>query len=120
MLFDYFLIFRVSEFVFAPLRILIELTILHIINVHYRLQQFMHHGDNLCTFKVLQTSGLDFINAFNMVKATKIDIQQIHRDYAMVVNKTDHFVQHPNEVLEERGCDVLIESSFPAKWVPEN
>ena len=39
MLFDYFLTFRVSEFVFALLRILIELTILHIINVHYRLQQ---------------------------------------------------------------------------------
>ena len=39
MLFDYFLIFLVGEFVFASLRILIELTILHIINVHYRLQQ---------------------------------------------------------------------------------
>ena len=35
----------------------------------------------------------------------------------MVVIKTDHFVQHANEVLEERGCDVLIESSFPAKQV---
>ena len=38
MLFDHFMTFRVSEFVFAPLRILIELTILHIINAHYRLQ----------------------------------------------------------------------------------
>ena len=35
----------------------------------------------------------------------------------MVVTKTDHFVQHANEVLEGRGCDVLIESSFPAKRV---
>ena len=67
--------------------------------------------------KFLQTSGLDFINAFNIVEATKKDIQQIHRDFAMVVTKTDHFVQHANEVLEERGCDVLIESSFPAKRV---
>ena len=67
--------------------------------------------------KYLQTSGLDFIYAFNMVEATKKDFQQIHRDFAMVVNKTDHFVQHVNEVLEERGCDVLIESSFPAKRV---
>ena len=67
--------------------------------------------------KYLQTSGLDFINAFNMVEATKKDIQQIHRDFAMVVTKTDHFVQHANEVLEECGCDVLIESSFPAKRV---
>ena len=65
----------------------------------------------------LQTSGLDFINAFNVVKATKKDIQQIHRDFAMVATKTDHFVEHANEVLEERGCDVLIESSFPAKRV---
>ena len=52
-----------------------------------------------------------------MVEATKKDIQQIYRDFAMVVTKTDHFVLHANEVLEERGCDVLIESSFPAKWV---
>ena len=67
--------------------------------------------------KYLQTSGLDFINAFNLVKATKTNIKQIHRDFAMIVTKTDHFVQHANEVLEERGCDVLIESSFPAKGV---
>ena len=67
--------------------------------------------------KYLQTSGLDFINAFNMMEATKKDIQQIHHDFAMVVIKTDHFVQHANEVLEERGCNVLIESSFPAKRV---
>ena len=67
--------------------------------------------------KYLQTSGLDFINAFNIVEATKKDSQQIHRDFAMIVTKTDHFVQHANEVLEERGCDVLIESSFPAKRV---
>ena len=76
-----------------------------------------HHGDNLCTFKYLQTSGLDLINTFNMVEATKKDIQQIHWDFAMIVTKTDHFVQHANEVFEERGCDVLIESSFPAKRV---
>ena len=67
--------------------------------------------------KYLQTSGMDFINAFNMMEATKKDIQQIHRDFVMVVTKTDHFVQHANEVLEKRGCDFLIESSFPAKWV---
>ena len=70
--------------------------------------------------KYLQTSGLDFINAFNIVEATKKDGQQIHRDFAMVVTKTDHFVQHANKVLEERGCDVLIESSFPAKRVQKN
>ena len=67
--------------------------------------------------KYLQTSGLDFINSFNMMEATKTDIQQIHRDFAMVVTKTDYFVQHANEVLKERGCDVLIESSFSAKRV---
>ena len=48
--------------------------------------------------KYLQTSGLDFINAFNIVKATKKDIQQIHRDFAMVATKTDHFVQRAYEV----------------------
>ena len=52
-----------------------------------------------------------------MVEAAKKDFQQIHREFAMVVNKTDHFVEHVNKVLEERGCDVLIESSFPAKRV---
>ena len=67
--------------------------------------------------KYLQTSGLDFINVFNLVEATKKDIQQILRDFAMGVTKTDHFVQHGNEVVKERGCDVLIESSFPAKRV---
>ena len=35
----------------------------------------------------------------------------------MVVTKTDHFLQYVNEVLEEGGCDVLIESNFPAKRV---
>ena len=67
--------------------------------------------------KYLQISGLDLINAFNMMEATKKDIQQIHCDFAIIVTKTDHFVQHANEVLEERGCDALIERSFPAKWV---
>ena len=72
--------------------------------------------------KYLQTSGLDFnvvdFNvAFNVEEATKKDIQQIYRDFAMVVTKTDHFVEHANKVLEERGCDILIESSFPAKRV---
>ena len=67
--------------------------------------------------KYLQTSRLDFINAFNVVEATKKDIQQIHRNFVMVVTKTNHFVQHSNEVVEERECDVLIESSFPAKRV---
>ena len=38
----------------------------------------------------------------------------------MVATKTDHFVQHANEVLEERGCDVLIESSFPNKRVEKS
>ena len=52
-----------------------------------------------------------------MVEATKKDIQQIYHDFAMVITKTDHFVQHANEVLEECGCDVLIEKSFPAKRV---
>ena len=49
--------------------------------------------------KYLQTSGLNFINAFNMVEATTKNIQQIHLDFVMVVNKTDHFVQHANEFL---------------------
>ena len=62
-------------------------------------------------------SEMNFINAFNMVEATKKDIQQIHRDFTIVVTKTDHFVQHVNKVLEERGFDVLIESSFLAKRV---
>ena len=35
----------------------------------------------------------------------------------MVVTKTDHFVQHANKVVEERGCDILTESSFPPKRV---
>ena len=52
-----------------------------------------------------------------MVEATKKNIQQIHRDFAMVVTKTYHFVQPVNEVLEKRGCDILIESSFSAKRV---
>ena len=67
--------------------------------------------------KYLQTSGLDFTNAFNMVEATKKDIQQIHRSFSMVVTKTNHFVRLVNEVLKKRGCDVLIESTFPAKRV---
>ena len=35
----------------------------------------------------------------------------------MVVTTTEHFVKHVNKVLEERRCDVLIESSFPVKRV---
>ena len=85
--------------------VLIAITYLRIMEISSALSKF------------LRTFGLDFINAFNMVEATKKDIQEIHRDFAMVVTKTDHFVQHANEVLEERGCDVLIESSFPTKGV---
>ena len=59
--------------------------------------------------KYLQTSGLDFINAFNMVEAKKKDFQEIHCDFAMVATKTDHFLQHAKKVLEERKFDVLIE-----------
>ena len=70
--------------------------------------------------KYLQTSGLDFINAFNVVEATKKHIQQIYRDFATVVTKTGHLVQHANEVLEERECDFLIESSFPSKRFRKN
>ena len=55
-----------------------------------------------------------------MVEATKKDIQQIHRDLVTVATKTDRFVQHANEVLEELGCDVLIESSFFARRVQRN
>ena len=55
-----------------------------------------------------------------MVEATKKDIQEIHCDFAMVITKTDHFVQHANEVLEERECDVLIESSFPTERVEKS
>ena len=53
----------------------------------------------------------------NMLEATKKDIQQIQGDFAKAVTKTDHFVQHANEVLEERRCDVFIQSSFLAKRV---
>ena len=35
----------------------------------------------------------------------------------MVVTQTDHFAQHANKVLEERGSDVLTECSFPANRV---
>ena len=52
-----------------------------------------------------------------MLEATKKDIQQIQGDFAMAVTKTDHFVQHANEVLEECRCDVFIQSSFLAKRV---
>ena len=52
-----------------------------------------------------------------MVESTKKDIQHIHRDFAVVVAKTNHFILHANKILEERGYDVLIESSFFAKRV---
>ena len=47
-------------------------------------------------------------------------IFNIYRDFSIIVPKTDHFVQYANEVLEERGCDVLIESTFPAKRVEKS
>ena len=43
----------------------------------------------------LQTSGLHFIDALSMVEATKEDVQQIHRDFAMAVTKTDHLFNMP-------------------------
>ena len=91
----------------------------NMIRYHYVLTAITY-GDISALSKYLQTSGLDFINAFNMVEATKKDIQQIHRDFAMVVTKNDHFVQHANEVLEKRKFDVLIDSSFPAKRVQKS
>ena len=88
--------------------VLTAITCLHIMEITFALS------------KNLQTSGPDFINAFNMVKPTKKDIQQIHRDFAMIITKTDRFVQHAIEVLEIHECDVLIESSFPGKRVEKS
>ena len=45
--------------------------------------------------KYLQTSGLDFINAFNMAVATTNDIKQIYRNFSVVITEIDHFEKHP-------------------------
>ena len=70
--------------------------------------------------KYLQTSGLDFINACNMAVASINDIKQICCDFNMVVTQTDHFMKDDNEIFDDHGCNIIIESSFPPKRICKN
>ena len=60
----------------------------------------------------VQTSRLDFINAFNAVKATKKDIQQIHRNFAMVVTKTDYLFNMPMKFWKNVDVMSLLKATF--------
>ena len=70
--------------------------------------------------KYLQTSGLGFINSFNMEVATINDIKQICRDFRMVIIQTDYFVIHANKILDNHGCNIIIESISSPKRICKN
>ena len=38
----------------------------------------------------------------------------------MIVTQTDHFVKHANKILDDYGCNIIIESSFPPKRIRKN
>ena len=59
----------------------------------------------------LHTSGLDFMKAYKMVKATINDLRKISRDFTSVVCKAQSFVQSSNEELEGK---VIVENTLPA------
>ena len=70
--------------------------------------------------KYLQTSKLDFINAFNMAVATTNDIKQICHNFNTVVTQTDHFVKHADEILDDHGCNIIIKSICLPKQICKN
>ncbi|XP_065672044.1 uncharacterized protein LOC136089879 [Hydra vulgaris] len=63
--------------------------------------------------KYLQTSGLNFIKAFEMVKITisEIQTQSLNFDQAKVV--ADHFINVPATILDEKECDCVIQTDLP-------
>ena len=62
--------------------------------------------------KYLQTSGLDFVKAFNMVEATIKDIKKISRDFGAVVEKTNDFIKNANTSLLDCGIAISNEMSY--------
>ncbi|XP_065672002.1 uncharacterized protein LOC136089840 [Hydra vulgaris] len=63
--------------------------------------------------KRLQTSGLNFIKAFEMVKATISEIQTQSRNFDQVKVAADHFINVSATILDEKECDCVIQTDLP-------
>ncbi|XP_065672781.1 uncharacterized protein LOC136090307 [Hydra vulgaris] len=62
--------------------------------------------------KYLQTSGLNFIKAFEMVKVTISEIQTQLRNFDQVKVAADHFINVSATILDEKECDCVIQTDL--------
>ena len=73
--------------------------------------RIMQHTSGLS--KYLQTSGLDFMKAYQMVASTIKELQAIQRDFVTVKSNTDHFIDHVNKTLHDVQFHFVVEASLP-------
>lgn len=66
--------------------------------------------------KYLQTTGMDILSAHRMFSTTHDSLKKIARDFLVVKDAADCFVQWANEKLEEHeGLDLEVEAALPQK-----
>ena len=63
--------------------------------------------------KYLQTSGLEILKAFNMVKTSINKLTNLREEFIVIKKKADEFVDWMNLQLEDRKCESIVESSLP-------
>jgi hypothetical protein len=61
--------------------------------------------------KYLQGNNCDILQAYNMIKKSKVQLQQV--EFSEIHEKTNIFIEHMNDELDE--IDIVIESEFPNK-----
>ncbi|KAF0703227.1 zinc finger MYM-type protein 6-like, partial [Aphis craccivora] len=61
--------------------------------------------------KYLQGKNCDILQAYNMIKKSEVQLQQV--EFSEIHEKTNIFIEHMNEELDE--IDIIIESEFPNK-----
>ncbi|XP_065683892.1 uncharacterized protein LOC124809517 [Hydra vulgaris] len=61
----------------------------------------------------LQEKGLDFIKAYNMISCAIQSLKEISRNFCVINEVSDEFVNYANNNLDEMECDVMLESKLP-------
>lgn len=64
--------------------------------------------------KYLQSSGLDYLLAFNMILQATSSLKSISRQFNSILDSSKAFVLECNNSLENANCDLIIEDELPA------
>nr|XP_047135672.1 uncharacterized protein LOC105847622 [Hydra vulgaris] len=63
--------------------------------------------------KKIFEKGLDFIKAYNMISCAIQSLKEISRNFCVINEVSDEFVNYANNNLDEMECDVMLESKLP-------